>query len=98
MRVASTLPMNDNEKILIFRNQRGSAQGCANYLAKDLGLPGVAATLDELSARNLSEASQGLRTALGGGTAFHTTNLTRDKKQIVERVASSCLRSVRPLR
>ena len=27
------------EKVLIFRNARGPAQGCAAYLVQDLGLP-----------------------------------------------------------
>src|SRR5882762_10394830 len=31
--------VSENEKIIIFRNARGPAQGCANYLAQDLGLP-----------------------------------------------------------
>lgn len=84
--VQKLLADDPNEKVLIFRNQRGSAQGCANYLAADLGLPGAVATLAELSDRDPSEASQVLRTALAGGTAFHTTNLTRDEKQVVERV------------
>lgn len=73
------------EKVLIFRNQRGSAQGCANYLARDLGLPPAEEALTLLPDADLSDASHGLRSALQGGTAFHTTNLTRDEKQVVER-------------
>jgi replicative superfamily II helicase len=80
--------LNDDasEKILIFRNQRGSAQGCANYLAQELGLPAATIALEGLPGTDLSDASQGLREAFTGGTAFHTSNLSRDEKQIVERV------------
>lgn len=33
------------EKVLIFRNQRGSAQGCGKYLAAELGLPAADSVL-----------------------------------------------------
>lgn len=73
------------EKILIFRNMRGPAQGCAKYLAKELGLKPATAVLDALPTHDLTGASQNLRECLAGGTAFHNTNLLRAEREAVER-------------
>ena len=73
------------EKILIFRNQRGSTEGCANYLANELGLPPAETVIQSLPAHDLSSASASLRRALAGGTAFHNTNLIRDERVLIER-------------
>jgi replicative superfamily II helicase len=73
------------EKIIVFRNRRGPAEGCAGYLASDVGLPPAADALALLPGRDLSSTSAALRRCLNGGTAFHNTNLTREEKQVVER-------------
>ena len=73
------------EKLLVFRNMRGPAQGCAKYLAKELGLPPAAAVLDVLPTQDLTGASQDLRDCLAGGTAFHNTNLLRAEREAVEK-------------
>lgn len=73
------------EKIIVFRNRRGPAEGCAGYLAADVGLPPAADALALLPVRDLSSTSADLRRCLNGGTAFHNTNLSREEKQIVER-------------
>ena len=73
------------EKLLIFRNMRGPAQGCAKYLAKELGLPPATSVLDVLPTQDLTGASQDLRECLSGGTAFHNTNLLRAEREAVER-------------
>lgn len=73
------------EKLLVFRNMRGPAQGCAKYLAKELGLPPASAVLDALPTQDLTGASQDLRECLAGGTAFHNTNLLRAEREVVER-------------
>ena len=75
-----------NEKVIVFRNQRGTAEGCARYLAADLGLGPVSEALAALSEGDPSTTSASLRQCLEGGTAFHNSNLTRDEKQVVERV------------
>lgn len=80
------LHVNPQEKVIIFRNSKGPAQGCANYLARDLGLDSEEKTIAQLPTLDNSDASNKLRTSLEGGTAFHTSNLSRDEKQIVERV------------
>lgn len=73
------------EKVLIFRNQRGSAQGCGKYLAADLGLPPANSVLATLPTQDLTAASQDLRACLQGGTAFHSANLLRAEREAVER-------------
>lgn len=72
------------EKVIIFRNQRGFAQGAANYLSEDLGLPPASEALNELPEGDLSGASAALRRCLQGGTAFHNSNLTKEERIVVE--------------
>jgi ATP-dependent DNA helicase len=74
----------DNEKVIVFRNARGPAQGCAAYLARDLKLKPVTEALERLPAGDNSSASTALRECLGGGTAFHNSNLTREERIVVE--------------
>lgn len=73
------------EKLLVFRNMRGPAQGCASYLAKALGLPPASGVLAALPTQDLTGASRHLRECLQGGTAFHNTNLLRAEREAVER-------------
>jgi helicase len=73
-----------NERVIVFRNARGPAQGCAKYLADDLGLPAATHALAQLPNQDLSTTSADLRACLNGGTAFHNTNLTREEKAVVE--------------
>lgn len=83
--VTQLLRQSDTEQIIIFRNMRGSAAGCATYLARELGLPPAEDALAELPIHDLSATSARLRECLSGGTAFHTTNLTPEEKEVVER-------------
>jgi helicase len=73
------------EKLLVFRNMRGPAQGCAKYLSKELGLGPATTVLDVLPTQDLTGASQDLRECLAGGTAFHNTNLLRAEREAVEK-------------
>jgi helicase len=73
------------EQVIVFRNRRGPAEGCANYLAEDLGLPAAQEALNALPASDLSSSSQRLRSALRGGAAFHTSNLSREEREVIER-------------
>jgi replicative superfamily II helicase len=72
------------ERVIVFRNQRGMAQGCARYLADELGLPPARSSLTQLPNHDISSTSAALRECLSGGTAFHNTNLTREEKAVVE--------------
>ena len=73
------------EKLLIFRNMRGPAQGCAGYLSKELGLDPADGVIEALPTQDLTSVSQRLRECLLGGTAFHNTNLLRAEREAVER-------------
>ena len=75
----------DGEQVIVFRNMKGSTSGCANYLAADLGLPPATEVLAALPNQDPSTASEVLRRALRGGTAFHTSDLSREERVILER-------------
>jgi hypothetical protein len=73
------------EKIIVFRNARGLSGGCAEYLARELGLPPAQAVIDALPESDLSVTSQRLRRSLVGGVAFHNSDLNREERMAVER-------------
>lgn len=73
------------EKVIVFRNGRGPASGCANYLADELGLPPAQNVINALPEGDLSGTSESLRRSLAGGVAFHSGDLTRDERVAVER-------------
>ncbi|OQP64757.1 hypothetical protein A3860_18535 [Niastella vici] len=73
------------EKVIIFRNQKGPAEGCAAYLAADLGLPGAEDESKNLPKHNSSSTSSKLKRCFAGGTAFHNSNLSKEERKIVER-------------
>ena len=75
----------EGEQVIVFRNMKGSSSGCANYLAADLGLPPATDVLAALPDQDLSTTSEALHRALQGGTAFHTSDLSREERVIVER-------------
>lgn len=77
--------MKEGETIIVFRNQRGSAEGCAGYLANELGLPPAGQALAALADHDQSSTSVGLKRCLRGGVGFHTSNLTREERVAVER-------------
>lgn len=73
------------EKVIVFRNARGPASGCANYLATELGLASAQDVIDALPEGDLSGTSERLHQSLAGGVAFHSGDLTRDERVAVER-------------
>lgn len=75
----------NSEKLIVFRNMRGPAQGCAKYLAHELGLPSATEVLNSLPNHDLTNASESLREALRGGPAFHNTNLLRSEREAIEK-------------
>lgn len=83
--VRKLLTASESERVLVFRNNRGSAEGCAAYLAADLGLAPASDALAQLPGHDLSSASRSLQQSLKGGTAFHTANLSREEREVVER-------------
>lgn len=85
------------EKLLIFRNQRGKAEGAAAYLAKDLQLPSAEDALGQLPEYDPSSTSSHLRMCLSGGTAFHNSNLKKEEKVVVEQLFRDPKSNVRVL-
>lgn len=73
------------EKVIVFRNTRGSASGCANYLAREMNLPAAVDVIAALPQGDPSAMSQSLRETLAGGVAFHNSDLNREERQAVER-------------
>lgn len=87
----------EGKQVIVFRALRGEARGCANYLAKNLGLPPVQAALNALPSGDVSNASQTLHDTLAGGVAFHISDLDRDERWIIEeqfRAPNSMLRVI----
>ena len=76
--------VDQGEKVIIFRNMRGSTAGCANYLANELGLPAADRIVAALPDGDQSVMSERLRGALAGGVAFHHGDLNRDERIAVE--------------
>lgn len=77
--------VSQGEKLLIFRNTRGSTQGCAKYLSNELGIEPAIKVIEILPTQDLTNSSQDLRTCLDGGTAFHNTNLLRTEREAIEK-------------
>ena len=74
----------EGKQVIVFREQRAEARACANYLAEALGLPPAQAALDALPRGDLSRTSTVLRKTLESGIAFHTSDLDRDERLVVE--------------
>jgi helicase len=73
------------ERVIVFRNTRGSASGCALYLAAELGLRPADQIISMLPDGDKSAMSETLRQALRGGVAFHNGDLNREERIAVER-------------
>jgi helicase len=87
----------EGRQVIVFRETKGDARGCANYLAQTLGLPPATGALDMLPAGDPSIASGDLRTALQRGVAFHNADLDRDERRAIEesfRQSDSTLRVI----
>jgi replicative superfamily II helicase len=76
--------VSEGKQVIVFRETRGEARGCALYLARGLGLPSAQGALDALPTGDPSSASSDLRTSLAGGVAFHTSNLDREERLVIE--------------
>lgn len=74
----------EGQQVIVFRETKGEARGCANYLAGALGLPPVADALNRLPAGDPSQASDDLRNALQRGVAFHNADLEPEERRVIE--------------
>jgi helicase len=73
-----------DQQVIVFRETKGEARGCANYLADALGLPSAKEALSRLPQADPSQASHDLRRALMRGVAFHHSDLTPEERRVVE--------------
>ena len=76
--------ISDNETVIVFRNNRGSTVGAANYLANSLGLPPAEEAIDKLSSLDSSVSTSKLVSAMQGGACFHNSDLNRNERMVVE--------------
>lgn len=74
----------EGQQIIVFRETKGEARGCANYLANALGLPPAANALAQMPVGDPSQASADLRSALARGVAFHNADLEPEERRIIE--------------
>jgi helicase len=76
--------VSEGKQVIVFRETKSEARHCALYLAETVGLPPAKDALDALPSTDPSLASGELRQALQHGVAFHTTNLYRDERLVIE--------------
>lgn len=76
--------VSEGKSVIVFRETRGEARGCALYLASSLGLSPAQVALDTLPNSDPSISSNKLRDALGGGVAFHISDLDTEERLVVE--------------
>lgn len=74
----------EGKQVIVFRETKGEARHCAEYLAKTLGLPPAKLALAALPTGDPSRASHQLREALQRGVAFHIADLTPGERSVVE--------------
>ncbi|WP_445174803.1 DEAD/DEAH box helicase [Microcoleus sp.] len=89
--------VNEGKQVIVFRDTKGEARGCALYLARELGLPPAQAALDALPTGDDSKASTELKLALKAGVAFHTSELAPEERRVVEeqfRANNTTLRAI----
>ena len=76
--------VNEGKQVIVFRESKGEARGTANYLSKSLGLPSAKLAIDALPTGDPSIISKALKECLSGGVAFHTSDLDRPEKAVIE--------------
>jgi helicase len=76
--------VSEGQQVIVFRETKGDARGCANYLAEALGLPPAADALAQMPQGDPSQASMDLRKALARGVAFHNSDLEPEERRIIE--------------
>jgi helicase len=74
----------EGQQVIVFRETKGEARGCAHYLAETLGLPPAGEALAQMPQGDPSQASLDLRNALACGVAFHNADLEPEERRIVE--------------
>lgn len=76
--------MDDGQQVIVFRATKPETRFGAEYLATSLGLPPAIAAIEQMPTGDPSIASAALRKVLGGGVAFHNSDLHREERQALE--------------
>jgi helicase len=74
----------EGKSVIVFRETKGEARGCAKYLAESLGLRPAQDILSRLPNGDPSVSSRELRRVLQGGVAFHISDLDAEERALVE--------------
>lgn len=74
----------EDKQVIVFREVRGAARGCAAYLAKYLNVPRAAGTLTRLPQRDPSLSTRLLAACLEAGVAFHISDLDKEERALIE--------------
>lgn len=74
----------EKKKVVVFRQSRGEAVACAVYLSQALGLPPAVGALGRMPSGDVSSSTRTLRKTLTAGVAFHTSDLDREERRLVE--------------
>ena len=72
------------QQVIVVRGTRGEARGAAHYLANTLALDPAERILAALPNDDPTQASMALRQCLGGGVAFHISDLAAEDRRLVE--------------
>lgn len=74
----------EGKQVIVFRETKGEARGAANYLSESLGLPSAKLAIEALPTGDPSVISGVLKKCLIGGVAFHTSDLDRFERAVIE--------------
>jgi len=77
--------VDEGKSVIVFRETKAEAQGCAMYLARDLGLPPAHQAIESLTVSDPSVSSQKLRESLQAGIAFHISDLDAEERLVIEK-------------
>jgi replicative superfamily II helicase len=70
--------------VIVFRQSKREAIACAVYLSQGLGLAPAERASEALAAGDLSTSTRTLQTTLRAGVGFHTGDLDRDERSVIE--------------
>lgn len=76
--------LSEGKRVIVFRETRGEARGCAKYLAAYLSLPPAQPVLDALPEGDPSSASIDLKQTLLQGVSFHISDLDPEERLLIE--------------
>lgn len=74
--------LDEDKKVVVFRESKAQSIACAVYLSQSLGLPSVGVELAALG--EMSSSSRTLQRVLDAGVAFHNADLSREERAVIE--------------